>query len=139
VLAKENLGGAMLAFLGPVADSRILMLLVICLFLQLIGLFIESLPALLIFTPPLAQLAIGAGIDPVHFGVVLVINLLIGMLTPPVGMLMYVTTGLARCSVGEYVRELIPFYIALMLLVLTVVAFPETVLYLPRVVLGYGG
>jgi TRAP-type C4-dicarboxylate transport system permease large subunit len=78
------------------------------------------------------------GVDPVHFGVVSVVNCMIGMITPPYGILLFVVNGTTGIPVKDIVSELVPFLIALLLTLLALVVFPELVLWLPRL-LGYEG
>jgi TRAP-type C4-dicarboxylate transport system permease large subunit len=86
-------------------------------------------------TPVLMPLLAHAGIDPVHFGVIFVLNIMIGNITPPVGMIMYVVTVLGRISITEFTREIWPFFIALVVALLLVSYIPSLSMWLPDMLL----
>ena len=111
---------------GPV-----MFLLVINLFLLLIGLFMETNAAITIFTPMLLPPALALGVDPVHFGIIMVLNLMIGLLTPPVGMLLFAVAKVADVPMNKVVTALLPFYIPLFLALLLVTYVPQISLFLP--------
>lgn len=111
--------------------SPFLLLLIINLFLLMIGLFMETNAAITIFTPMLLPLAAAVGVDPVHFGVIMVLNLMIGLLTPPVGMVMFAVAKVAEVPINRAVIALIPFYIPLVISLLLVTYIPEISLFLP--------
>ena len=98
----------------------------------MLGCIMDSPPIIFILTPILAPLILQYGIDPIHFGVVMVLNLMIGLITPPVGMVMYVTCGIAGVRMDEFVREVWPFLIALLLVLVSGQrSFRASVAYLP--------
>lgn len=115
--------------LGPVP-----FLLLSMVFFLLLGMVLDAVPAILIFMPILLPVAIAAGVDPIHYGVAIVINLMIGLLTPPVGALLYVLTKIGRVSFGALVVEVIPFIAVLMLGLLIIVLLPPLVTWLPSLV-----
>ena len=104
-------------------------------FYLIIGLFMESNAALIIMVPVLAPMAASYGIDPVHFGVVTVIALLIGAITPPVGILLFISTSLAKAKIGDVMRLVWPYCILLSILTLIFAMFPPIVTWLPKLVL----
>ncbi|MCF3933241.1 TRAP transporter large permease [Acuticoccus sp. M5D2P5] len=108
-----------------------LLLLLINIFLLVIGLFMETNAAITIFTPMLLPLAVSVGIDPVHFGVVMVLNLMIGLLTPPVGMVLFAVAKVGDVSINRAVAALAPFYLPLILALLIVTYVPQISLLLP--------
>ncbi len=118
--------------LGPTA----FLLLVNGLFLVL-GCFLDVSVMLLVFVPMLVPAARALGIDLVHFGVVVVVNMMIGLVTPPFGMLLFVTSALSGIPVREMVREGLPFTVLLLLALLLMTLFPQIVLWLPQT-MGYG-
>src|SRR5690606_2454783 len=100
--------------------------------------FLEGSTIILVILPVLLPTATALGIDPVHFGVVAVLNIMIGLVTPPYGLLLFMMTRIAEVSLIELVRETLPF-LAVMLLALAVVTFwPDFVLFIPRLA-GYTG
>ena len=112
------------------------LLLVNAVFLVL-GCFLDVSVMLLVFVPMLLPAAKLLGIDLVHFGVVVVVNMMIGLITPPFGMLLFVTNALTGISIRDMMREGWGFLAALMLLMLAMVLFPQIVLWLPQS-MGYG-
>ena len=93
----------------------------------------DMTPAVLIFTPIFLPVVTTLGMDPVHFGIVIVLNLCIGICTPPVGTLLFVGSGVAKVSVTQVIRPLLPFLL-LMVIVLMLISFiPEISMFLPRV------
>lgn len=107
------------------------LLLMINVFLLIIGLFMETNAAITIFTPMLLPLAVAVGIDPVHFGVIMVLNLMIGLLTPPVGMVLFAVAKVGDVSINRAVVALGPFYVPLLMSLALVTLIPEISLFLP--------
>jgi tripartite ATP-independent transporter DctM subunit len=116
--------------------SPLLILLLINVFLIIVGCFMETLAALLILTPVFMPVIKAVGIDPVHFGLVMVLNLMIGTLTPPVGIVLFVVARVAKLPFEEVTRAAAPFLVPLIVVLLLITVFPELVLWLPRLVFG---
>jgi C4-dicarboxylate transporter, DctM subunit len=130
LLARERVPDLLVeAASGWTASSTIILLVLNLLFLVL-GCFFEAVSLLILVTPVMMPLLIAFNIDPVHFGVVLTLNLMIGLLTPPVGMNMFIVCAIGKITVKEYVREVWPFIVALLLALLVVTYVPATVLFL---------
>ena len=108
-----------------------IILMIINVLLLIVGIFMEPLPALLILIPVLVPVVKAVGIDLVHFGLVMVFNLCIGLITPPVGILLYICAKFANVTLEEESRELTPFLIASIAVLLIISLFPQTVLWLP--------
>jgi tripartite ATP-independent transporter DctM subunit len=132
VLTTTRTTDALGEWIIAVASDPISFLILVNLFLLIVGCFMETIAAITILTPVLLPVAIKLGIDPVHFGIVMVLNLMIGLLTPPVGMVLYVLARVARISFEECVRAVAPFLIPLLLVLALITFVPETVLWLPR-------
>ncbi|MEK7847174.1 MAG: TRAP transporter large permease subunit, partial [Nitrospinota bacterium] len=113
------------------------LLLIINLFLLFIGCFMESLAAMIILVPVLMPLTAGIGVDPVHFGLILILNLMIGTLTPPVGIVLYIVSSISGLSLKEVTIATLPFLIPLIAVLLLVTYIPEISLLLPRIIMGY--
>ena len=96
----------------------------------------ETNAALIILVPILAPLASALGIDMLHMGVMIVLNLMIGLLTPPVGMCLYATAKVAHISLDRMIKATAPFYIPLILCLLAITFFPGIVTFLPNLILG---
>ncbi len=109
--------------------------MVLNVFFLIIGTFMETTAIMIIMVPIMMPLIKVLGIDPVHFGVVISINLLIGTLTPPVGVLMFTTCGIAKVSVMDFVKAVWPFYISLIAVLASVTYLPQVVLWLPNLII----
>jgi C4-dicarboxylate transporter DctM subunit len=115
-----------------------LILLALNVILLVLGCVMEAIAILLITVPMILPIALKAGIDPVHLGVVMSFNLTIGLITPPFGSIMFVMCGISRISIYEFSREAVPF-IAILVLTLALITYvPEVVLFLPNLVMGKG-
>jgi TRAP-type C4-dicarboxylate transport system permease large subunit len=97
-----------------------------------VGTFMDITPAVLIFTPIFLPVAVELGIDPTHFGIIMVLNLCIGLCTPPVGSVLFVGVGVARTSIARVIPSLLPLYAAMIIALLLVTYFPALALWLPR-------
>lgn len=131
VMASNQVTQKLLTFIGSWADSKIAVLITINLVLLVVGCFMETIAAITILVPVLLPMAIGVGIDPVHLGVVMVLNLMIGLLTPPVGMVLYVLSRVSNVSFERCVRGTSPFLIPLFICLLLVTFIPEISMWLP--------
>ncbi|HWU39324.1 MAG TPA: TRAP transporter large permease subunit, partial [Candidatus Acidoferrum sp.] len=101
-----------------------------------LGCFMDALPLLIVVVPMFLPLVRGAGIDLIHFGVVITLNLMIGLLTPPVGMLMYICCRLADVGIDQFVKYAWPFIAALIVVLFMISYVPATVLFMPRILMG---
>jgi tripartite ATP-independent transporter DctM subunit len=115
-----------------ISDNQLVVLLVINIFLLIIGTFMDIGPAILIFTPILLPIATQLGVDPVHFGIVMIFNLSIGTITPPVGSGLFVGASVAQVKVESLIKPLLPFYLAIIIMLLVVTYFPKLTLFLPQ-------
>lgn len=114
-------------------DNEIILLLMITAIILIIGLFMETIAAITILTPVLLPVAVSLGIDPVHFGIILILNLMIGLLTPPVGMVLYVLSKVANVPFERCVTATAPFLIPLITVLLLLTFIPEFSMWLPTV------
>lgn len=117
-------------------DNPLIFLTIINVFFLVVGMFMDPLAALIVFVPILMPAAIGLGIDPIHFGVVIVINLMIGLCTPPVGYLIYLMANVANEPPQHVIRESLPFLGVLLATLLAATYIPALTLALPRLILG---
>ncbi|QQK75375.1 TRAP transporter large permease [Salicibibacter cibarius] len=115
-----------------VSDNLIVILILMNIILLLIGAFMDITPALLIFTPIFLPIATELGLDPVHFGIVLVMNLSIGMITPPVGSVLFVGSNVGKVPIESLVKPLSLFYVAIIAMLLVVTFFPQISMFLPN-------
>ena len=112
-------------------SNKYLILLLINVFLLIQGCFMSATAGLIIVSPMLLNIASKIGIDPIHLGVFLILNLMIGIVTPPVGMVLFTVSEVAKVKVEEIIKAIIPFYIPLLAALFIVTYFPQVVLFLP--------
>jgi tripartite ATP-independent transporter DctM subunit len=132
ILAYENIPAIIAAALLEISDNPLLILLLINLVLLLVGAFMDMTPAVLIFTPIFLPVATQLGMSPLHFGIMLVLNLCIGLCTPPVGSILFVGCAIARTSIGRIVRPMMPMYLAMFAVLMLVTYIPGLSEALPR-------
>ena len=136
VLARYQVTSLVADFLLATVTDPLALLLLLAGFILLIGLFIDSVPALFLLTPLLVPVVIQYGINPVHFGVVMIFTLMIGLITPPVGTVLFTIQKITGISFASLVRETVPFYIPLFVVLLMIICFPVIVMFLPNLVLN---
>ncbi|QNI02517.1 TRAP transporter large permease [Halomonas sp. SH5A2] len=134
IMSSNQVTQHVMGLLGPFADNPIALLIIINLVLILVGCFMETIAAITILVPVLLPVAVSAGVDPVHFGVIMVLNLMIGLLTPPVGMVLYVLSRVSNISFESCMRGTLPFLIPLVISLLLVTFIPAISLWLPTLV-----
>lgn len=128
----ESIPELMSGFLLEQFSNKFVIFLVINIILLIVGTFMDITPAVLIFTPIFLPVVTALGMNPVHFGIVMVLNLCIGLCTPPVGTILFVGSGVAKISVSQVIKPLLPF-LAIMIIVLLLVSYiPEISMFLPR-------
>ena len=132
ILSYENIPQNISAFLIGLTDSKAIILLIINLILLIVGTFMDMTPAVLIFTPIFLPVVMQLGVTPLHFGIIIVLNLCIGLCTPPVGSVLFVGCGIGNTSIARMTRSLIPFYIVMVISLLLVTFIPAISLSLPK-------
>jgi tripartite ATP-independent transporter DctM subunit len=136
VLTVERIPDLVLGFLGGLNLGPVALLLVINLIFLVLGMFLDSSVLLLVAIPLVFPVIAAAGIDPVHFGVVIVLNIMIGLITPPFGVLLFIVKGFVSASFAEIVKEDWPFLIVLLITLFLITLVPDLVLWLPRTAMG---
>lgn len=131
ILTRERAPDMLTEAMTRWTTDPFMFLLLINVIVLVLGCFLEAVSLLIMITPVLVPLAATYGVDPVHFGVVLVLNLTIGLNTPPVGMNMFIVCAISKVTVVQYTREAWPFLLALLLVLLLITYVPQTVLFLP--------
>lgn len=131
IMAYENIPQSITSFLLGVSDNKFVILLIINLILLFVGVFMDMTPAVLIFTPIFLPVTNALGIDPIHFGIIMVMNLCIGLCTPPVGSVLFVGVGVAGTTIEKTIRPLLPLFAAMLLALLLVMLVPGLALWLP--------
>jgi tripartite ATP-independent transporter DctM subunit len=132
VLAYRNIPVEVAQFLLALSDNPIVLLLIINLILLAVGAFMDMTPAVLIFTPIFLPVAIELDTTPLHFGIMMVLNLSIGLCTPPVGSLLFLSCAVANTKISKMIRPLIPMYLAMVIALLLVTYFPAISELLPH-------
>ncbi|WHY01698.1 TRAP transporter large permease [Neobacillus sp. DY30] len=115
-----------------ISSSPIIILLIMNIFLLIIGTFMDITPAVLIFTPIFLPIVTGFGMDPVHFGIMLVLNLCVGNITPPVGSALFAGVSVAKLELEDVIKPLLPFYGAIIVALLLVTYIPQISMFLPK-------
>lgn len=126
----DNLGG----FLLGVTDNKYLIMLMMMAIILAIGCFMETIAAITILVPVLLPVATQVGIDPVHLGIILILNLMIGLLTPPVGMVLYVLSQVSGVKFERCVTATMPFLIPLLVVLFAITIFPQISMWLPTMI-----
>ena len=133
VMSAEDIPQLISEFMLTLSDNKWVILIVINIILLFVGTFMDITPAVLIFTPIFLPVVTKVGVDPVHFGMIMVVNLCIGLCTPPVGSLLFVGVSIAKISLTQVLRPLLPFFLAMVIALALITLFPEITLFLPRI------
>ncbi|MEM9222943.1 MAG: TRAP transporter large permease [Pseudomonadota bacterium] len=136
VLTIEQIPQALSDFFSEAISDALVLLLVINLLLLVAGCFLDGGSAIIVFTPVLLPVTNAFGIDPVFFGVMMTVNLMIGTVTPPVGLSLYIAGGIAQISIGQICRAILPFLGIHLAVLLLITFFPDLVLTIPNAVYG---
>lgn len=132
VMSYENIPQAVSDALLSLSDNIFVILLIINLLLLFVGTFMDMTPAVLIFTPIFLPVVTALGVDPVHFGIMMVMNLCVGLCTPPVGSVLFIGVSVAKTSIQKVIKPLMPLYVAMFIVLLLVTFIPEISLWLPK-------
>lgn len=130
IMTIEQVPENIAEFILSLTQNKIILLLLINIFLLLVGTFMEALAAIVIITPILLPLVVKVGVDPVHFGVIMVVNLAIGFITPPVGVNLFVASGIAKARMENIVLAIWPFLLVLLAVLVLVTYVPAISLWL---------
>lgn len=131
VMSFENIPQSISSSLLAISDNPIIILLIINLILLFVGIFMDMTPAVLIFTPIFLPIVTAMGMDPVHFGIIMVLNLCIGLCTPPVGSVLFVGIGVAQTTIQKVMKPLLPLFLAMIVALFLVTYIPQLSLWLP--------
>ena len=138
VITSENIPKTLSAMLKAYELSPLVFLLLVNILLLILGCFLEGTTIILVILPVLLPTATALGIDPVHFGVMAVVNIMLGLVTPPYGLLLFMMTKIADVPLRDIVRESMPFLYVMFGALAIITLVPDTVLFLPRL-MGYKG
>jgi tripartite ATP-independent transporter DctM subunit len=132
ILSYENIPQSLSEVLLSISDNSLVILIIINLLLLFVGIFMDMTPAVLIFTPIFLPIVKTLGIDPIQFGIMMVLNLCIGLCTPPVGSVLFVGIGIANTSIERVIKPLLPLFIAMIIALMFIILFPAITLWLPQ-------
>ncbi|MFH5883472.1 TRAP transporter large permease [Halalkalibaculum sp. DA3122] len=132
VMSFESIPQAISNGILSLSDSPVVILLLINMILLFVGMFMDMTPAVLIFTPIFLPIVTELGMDPVHFGIMMVLNLCIGICTPPVGTLLFVGVSIAGTTIPKVIKPLLPLFVAMIIALLLVTFWPALSLWLPQ-------
>ena len=132
VMSYESIPQEISAGLLSISNNPIIILIIINLILLFVGIFMDMTPAVLIFTPIFLPIVTQMGIDPIHFGIIMILNLCIGLCTPPVGSVLFVGCGVANLKIQQVVRPLLPLFIVMLVVLMIITYVPELSLWVPE-------
>ena len=133
VMSYENIPQEISIALLGISENPIVILILINLILLFVGIFMDMTPAVLIFTPIFLPIVTSLGMDPIHFGIIMILNLCIGLCTPPVGSVLFVGCSVAQLKIQQVVKPLIPLFLVMILVLMIITYFPSITLWLPDV------
>ena len=139
MMTELRIPAAISAGLLSVTDNRYILLLIVNALLLLLGCFMDMAPLITIMTPILLPVVTTVGVDPVHFGVIMIFNLAVGLCTPPVGSALFVGCAIGRTPIERTAKNMLPLYAVMVIVLLLVTYIPSISLLLPRVLMGYAG
>lgn len=136
ILTANQVAAHFAEFVLSFTDSKAVVLLLIMAVVLIVGLFMETIAAISILVPVLMPVAAQFGIDPVHLGIIVILNLMLGLLTPPVGMVLFVLSRVSKVPFEQCVRATLPFLVPLLGVLLLLTFVPALVLWLPELLYG---
>lgn len=139
IVAKEQIATKVGDWIMGVTDNKYIFLIVVNIAILILGMFIDTSVIQVVFVPIMLPLAKAFGIDLVHFGLIVVFNMMVGLSTPPFGMLLFITSGVSGTPLKEVIKEIVPMLSAMILVLLIITFIPDIVLFFPRMLLGYQG
>lgn len=132
IMAYEQGPLKVLEWLQTISETPWVILLILLIAILILGCFLEGLAIIIIATPVIMPILMQINVDPIHFGVILTITVMIGAITPPVGVILYVMSSITKSSIVDLTKELLPFFGVLVVLLLIFTFIPEIVMFLPN-------
>ncbi|WP_339218965.1 TRAP transporter large permease [Paenibacillus sp. FSL W7-1332] len=136
IMTREGIPQAVAGFFVNISDNPIVFLLLVNVFLLIVGMFMESNASIIILAPLLAPVAAEFGIDPTHFGIIMIVNLAIGMCTPPLGINLFISAQIAKIRLDQIAKGMVPFYIVLIIDLMLITYIPHLSMFLPNLLGG---
>ena len=139
IVAKEHVASTVATWITGFTDNKYIFLLIVNISILILGMFIDTSVIQVVFIPILLPIAKAFGIDLVHFGLVVIFNMMIGLSTPPFGMLLFITSGISGTPLKDVIKEIWWPVITMLLVLMVITYIPDVVLFLPRMFIGYVG
>lgn len=136
ILAWQRIPQTVTAWLAATTSDPILILVFLNIFLLILGTFMDSVPIMVILLPVVMPIVVKVGIDPVHFGLIMLINLMVGGLTPPYGLLLFTVSAISKVPLVEVIKQVLPFLFTVILVLVLITYVPAIVLFLPDLLMG---
>ena len=136
ILTFDRIPHAIAQFIVTYADNWILFIILVHFVFLMLGMIMDALPAIIVLMPIFVPVAVSLGMEPIHLGILVAANVGIGMITPPVGICLFVACGISKIPIGSVVKPLLPFLVFLVLTLVIITMFPQITLFLPRL-LGF--
>ncbi len=136
ILSVEQVPQQLTALMLSISNNPYTLLLIVNLLLLVVGMFLDSTTAILVIAPIIAKPLVAAGVDPVHLGMVVVFNLMVGLLTPPMGLALFLVADIAKVTMKDVLREMLPYYVPLIATLLLITYVPVLTTWIPRLAVG---
>ncbi len=136
ILSVELVPQKLTSIMLSISTNPYVLLLLVNVLLVIVGMFLDSTTAILVIAPIIAKPLVAAGVDPVHLGMVVVFNLMIGLLTPPMGLALFLVADIAKVTMKAVLTEMLPYYLPLGITLLLITYVPEITTWIPRIALG---
>ena len=139
IVAKEQVATTVATWITGLTDNKYIFLLIVNIYILILGMFIDTSVIQVVFIPILLPIAKAFGIDLVHFGLVVIFNMMIGLSTPPFGMLLFITSGISGTPLKDVIKEIWAPLVTMLLVLAVITYIPDVVLFLPKMLMGYVG
>lgn len=139
IVAKEHVAEIVANAITGFTDNKFVFLLIVNIAILVLGMFIDTSVIQVVFIPILLPIATAFGIDLVHFGLVVIFNMMIGLSTPPFGMLLFITSGISGTPLKDVIKEIVGPLVTMLVVLIVITYFPDVVLFLPRLLMNYTG
>ncbi len=136
ILSVEGVPQKLTSLMLQISTNPLVLLLLVNVLLLVVGMFLDSTTAILVIAPIIAKPLVAAGVDPVHLGMVVVFNLMIGLLTPPMGLALFLVADIAKVTIKDVLRAMLPYYVPLLVTLLLITYVPAITTWIPRLAFG---
>lgn len=136
ILSVEQVPQKLTEVMLSISTNPYVLLMIVNVLLILVGMFLDSTTAILVIAPIIAKPLIAAGVDPVHLGMVVVFNLMVGLLTPPMGLALFLVADIAKVTMKDVLKEMLPYYVPLLITLMLITYVPALTTWIPRLAMG---